>query len=123
MATRSQSTGGTRVLMRHVDFLVLAALGDECLHGYGIVRAIARLTDGRMSLRPGDVYRVLYRMQRRGLLEPAERRPAPESGAKRRTYYRLTARGERVAAEEAELMSTVAEQLLARAGKRIESAS
>ena len=83
------------------------------MHGYGIVQAIAEITDGRVRLRPGDVYRVLYRMQRRNWLEPADRPTSDDLGDERRTYYQLTALGMRLAADEAELMSSVAARLLA----------
>ncbi len=98
--------------LRQVDFLVLAVLQAEPLHGYGIVRAIDSLSGGRVQLRPGDVYRVLYRMQRAGLLEAAGRGEV-EDGAERRTYYRITERGRQVAAEQASLLAGVSARVLA----------
>lgn len=123
MASPGRMAGTGQATLRHVDFLVLAVLSDEEMHGYGIVRAIERISDGSLSLRPGDVYRVLYRMQRRGLLEPAGRREAAETERQRRTYYRITEAGRRVAAKEAELMATVAARLLAKGGGHAGSSS
>lgn len=101
---------------RHVDFLVLAALQDAPLHGYGIVRRIGELSDGQLSLRAGDVYRVLHRMHRAGLLEPDDRRPVDEGNGRQRTYYRITESGRRAAAEEAQMLASVAARVLADAG-------
>ncbi len=98
--------------LRQVDFLVLAVLQSEPLHGYGIVRAIDELSGGRVQLRPGDVYRVLYRMQRAGLLESAGRSEVG-GGDARRTYYRITESGKRVAVAEASLMANVSARVLA----------
>lgn len=111
MANREGARAG--VALRQVDFLVLAVLHDEPLHGYGIVQAIDRVTDGRVQLRPGDVYRVLYRLHRDGLLTQVGRRSAP-AGNERRTYYRITKLGRQAAADEARLLSTISARLLAR---------
>lgn len=106
----------TPTTLKHVDFLILAVLVDGPLHGYGIVRAIDQVTDGRVRLRPGDVYRVLYRMHRRGLLEPAEPVDAEPAEGERRSYYAISDLGHRLVREEAELLTGVARRLLARAG-------
>lgn len=114
--------------LKPVDFLVLAVLHDHPLHGYGIVQEIESRTGGHVSLRPGDVYRVLYRMRRQGLLEPHDPAPAgdEDSGASsssdgepraedgRRAYYRITDLGRVVAAAEAEMMREVARDVLGR---------
>lgn len=100
-------------LLKQVDFLILAVLTAEPLHGYGIVQELERISDGRIQLRPGDVYRVLYRMHRQGLIEPLE----PEQRAdERRTYYGITKRGRTVAEAEARLLSGVSARLLAGQG-------
>ena len=109
MATRNRLGS-----IRQIDFLVLAVLTDGPLHGYGIVQALARMSDGRIEMRPGDVYRVLYRMHRAGLIEPADAAEV-EDADDRRSYYRITREGSEAAAEQAELMAGVAAQLLARA--------
>jgi DNA-binding PadR family transcriptional regulator len=45
---------------------IVLALGDDELHGYGIMREVRRRTDGRRRLAPGTLYRSLRQMQRRG---------------------------------------------------------
>lgn len=98
--------------MNPVEFLVLAVLADGELHGYGLVSGIAERTDGRVRLRPGNLYRVLDRLMSRGLIEESERREADDgadarSGQEKRRFYRVTELGRRAAAAEADLMTTV----------------
>ena len=47
--------------LKPVEFLVLSILQNGPLHGYGIVQEMNARTDGRVSPRPGDLYRILYR--------------------------------------------------------------
>lgn len=105
--------------LRPVEFLVLAALLETPRHGYAMVRDISRQTDGRVSLRPGDLYRVLSRLENRGLLEICDRRPAPEVDDRRRTYYGLTEKGREAAREEAEMFSKVSLGVLAKVAEEV----
>ncbi|HVE78831.1 MAG TPA: helix-turn-helix transcriptional regulator [Gemmatimonadaceae bacterium] len=98
--------------LKAADFFVLVVLRDGPMHGYGIVRSVARRTDERVRLRPGNLYRVLDRMLDAGLLEVAERRPARDVGDERRTYYRITALGRRVLAAEATLLAPLVADVL-----------
>ena len=91
----SESEAG---LMKPIEFLVLAVLKSGSRHGYGIVQELGERTEGRVRVRPGNLYRVLDRLLERGLLEIAERRPAKELNDERRTYYRITAAGKRALA-------------------------
>lgn len=80
-----------------VDFLILLTLVNDKRHGYGIRADIAEATDGRVLLDAGNLYRSIRRLMEEGLVARAD-----EAG--RRRYYRLTAQGLRVAAEEARRM-------------------
>ena len=91
-----------RLPLRPLEFLVLAVLEVEPLHGYGMVQRIESRTGGAVRVRPGDLYRVLYRLEKRGLLETS---PKERNG--RRSYYGLTALGRRVLREEAEVLRRV----------------
>lgn len=97
--------------LRPVEFFLLTALDREPLHGYALVEAIDELTQGRMTPRPGDLYRVLHRLERRGLVEIDESLPRRDED-ERRTYYRLTELGSNAVRAEAELMSRVASRVL-----------
>src|ERR671910_1139788 len=81
---------------------IVLALGDDELHGYGIMREVRRRTDGRRRLAPGTLYRSLRQMEQRGWVAPSEERPEPSLDDERRRYYRLTEFGRRVALAEGE---------------------
>jgi DNA-binding PadR family transcriptional regulator len=80
-------------------FFVLTALVDAPRHGYGIVGEVARLSEDRVRLKIGTLYGVLDRLVGEGLVEPD--REEIQQGRLRR-YYRLTDRGGRSLAAEAE---------------------
>lgn len=71
-------------------FLILTALAAEPLHGYGIVQAASRLSDGAVTLRVGTLYGALDRLCTDGLVEPD--REEIHQGRVRR-YYRITDSG------------------------------
>ena len=83
--------------MQEPSFFILTAIAGEPLHGYGVMRAVSHLSDGRLTLRAGTLYAALERLTEDGLL--AVEREEPVEGRLRR-YYRLTDRG--AAALEAE---------------------
>jgi DNA-binding PadR family transcriptional regulator len=95
--------------LKPAELFVLAVLRAGPLHGYGLVQEVAARSRGRIRIRPGNLYRVLDRMLDRGLIELYERESAADE---RRTYYRITQLGRRVALEEARLLSSVIEELL-----------
>lgn len=100
------------------DFLVLFSLassGEQ--HGYGIVKAVERESDGTVSLDPANLYRALKRLIRDGLVREAERRAAPDAGDERRRYYAITDFGRKVVALEAARLARLADA--ARAGQLI----
>ncbi len=114
---KAETEGEKRVPLKPVEFLVLAALYEEPLHGYGIVLDIDERTRGKVRLRPGDVYRVIYRLRERDLLEDTDRRPTGGPDDERRTYYRITSLGRQVATEEAELLAEISAPLLSESTK------
>lgn len=80
-------------------FHVLLALGQDALHGYGVLESIDAKTGGRASILPGTLYATMNRMVDDGLIHEVER---PEGADTRRKYYRVTDLGQRVVAAEAE---------------------
>ncbi|HUF69340.1 MAG TPA: PadR family transcriptional regulator [Longimicrobiales bacterium] len=89
-----------------LEAIVLAALADRPRYGYELVERIAELTNGRKRVRPGNLYRVLERLEARGLAE--ETRSALEKGEdERRRYFRATAAGVRAAESELAMYSGV----------------
>ncbi len=86
--------------LRRVEFHILLSLAAGERHGYGIIQDIE--ARGETSIPDvGTMYRALARMVETGLIEPAVRRPVPDSGDERRNYYRVTSIGMRVARAEA----------------------
>lgn len=77
------------------EYHVLLALGNEALHGYGMMQALEAKTGGKDTLLPGTLYATLARMVRHGLLEELAEPPDPGTDARRR-YYRVTPLGRAV---------------------------
>jgi DNA-binding PadR family transcriptional regulator len=86
------------------DFLILLALVDGALHGYGLVKAIEAESDGEVLMDPANLYRSLRRMERDGLVEETEGEPEAADDERRR-YYGLTDFGRSVARAEAARVS------------------
>jgi DNA-binding PadR family transcriptional regulator len=84
--------------MTEPTFFVLTALIGEPRHGYGIVKEVTDLSDGRVELKIGSLYGILDRLVMEGLVELD--REEPTNGRLRR-YYRLTRPGLEVVREEA----------------------
>lgn len=74
-------------------------------HGYGLLRDVETLSDGRVSPPVGSLYRVIDALARDGLI--VEDHDEIVDGRRRR-YYRLTPAGRVELADTAELMSSVA---------------
>ncbi len=92
--------------LNSIDFLVLAVLTDGERHGYGIVKEITDRTDGRVKLRPGNLYRVVDRLMERGVVE-ARSKKAPDSTGEPRQHYGITRFGRKVVAAHTELFVDV----------------
>ncbi len=88
-------------------FHVLLALADGDKHGYAIMKDVARLTDGGVTLSAGTLYGILRRLVSDGMLVEKRERPAPELDDERRRYYHLTEFGRSVAQAEAERLEDV----------------
>lgn len=89
-----------------VDFLVLLALIGRESYGYRIVKEIRERSEGRVDLLPGNLYSVLQRLERDGLIERSSRR-APAEGGPPRSYYRITPLGREVTSAEAARMKSL----------------
>jgi DNA-binding PadR family transcriptional regulator len=97
-------------------FHMLLALADGEKHGYGIMRAVEKETQGQMQIRIGSLYGALRRMIEAGLIEEIYERPDPELDDERRRYYGLTDFGRRVLSAEA---ARIAQAMAVIQGKHI----
>lgn len=86
---------------------ILLAIGPEERHGYAVMQEVARLTSGSVKLGPGAIYTTIKRLLADGLIEETAERPDPEVDDQRRRYYRLTAVGRRVVAEEVRRLDSI----------------
>jgi DNA-binding PadR family transcriptional regulator len=77
---------------------ILLALASEERHGYGIMREVARQSEGRYKLGPGTLYDNLQKLLDQGIVE--ERSPRSPGDDPRRRYYRLSRFGRGLLATE-----------------------
>jgi DNA-binding PadR family transcriptional regulator len=105
--------------MLEPSYFILTALTDQPLHGYGIMLAVRRLSEGRLDLRPGTLYAALDRLTEQGLLGVDREEIA---GTRVRRFYALTDAGAAVLAAEVERLranaSVAAGRLRRRAAAR-----
>jgi DNA-binding PadR family transcriptional regulator len=87
--------------LREPTFLILTALAGEPVHGYGLIAEVARLSDNRISLRPGTLYGALDRLVDADLVAVVHEEVVD---GRRRRYYRLTEPGATLLAAETERM-------------------
>jgi transcriptional regulator len=82
----------TELLRGTLDVLILRSLITAPLHGLGIARRIAQMTQGSFEVKAGSLFPALYRLEERGLLAAEW----GESDTRRRAkFYRLTRLGKR----------------------------
>jgi transcriptional regulator len=79
------------------EFLVLAQLELRRCHGYEIAIRIAQRSGGTVSFSVASLYPILYRLERRGLIVGTW---VEKPGQRRRRYYKLTAAGRKMLAEQ-----------------------
>ena len=97
--------------LREPTFLVLAALGPGPLHGYGIIKAVEEMSEGRVRLRAGTLYGALERLESQGYV--AFDGEGSDGGPARR-YYRLTTAGQQLLTSEASRLAANARIAFAR---------
>ncbi|MFF0218551.1 PadR family transcriptional regulator [Streptomyces vinaceus] len=93
------------------QYFILAALQRGPLHGYGIIKAAAQVTDGRVKLAVGTLYGALERMERSGWVA-SDHEEIVDGRARR--YYRLTEDGDAVLRQEALRMQQAAAIVIGR---------
>jgi transcriptional regulator len=89
----------TDLLQGTLDLLILKALALEQLHGMGISRRIAQVTNGAFEVKAGSLFPALHRMEEAGWLTSSW----GESETNRRAkFYKLTKSGKSQLVTEAE---------------------
>src|SRR5262249_28084289 len=84
------------------EMLIMALIEERARHGYEIAKLIEERSDGVLQFHVASLYPLLYRMEKRGLIEG---RWVEKAGQRRRRYYKLTAAGKKVLAEQRQTWS------------------
>ena len=80
------------LLQGTLDLLILKSLALDQMHGMGISRRIAQITNGTFEVKAGSLFPALHRMEQAGWLKSSW----GESETNRRAkFYRLTPRGKK----------------------------
>jgi len=90
------------------DLLLLALLEERPRHGYEMAQLIEARSRGTISFRAPSLYPMLYRLERGGFIKG---RWVEKAGRRRRRYYRLTARGRRLLAQQRSMWGEFIEAL------------
>jgi transcriptional regulator len=77
------------------EIMILSLLEERDRHGYELARLIDRRSGGELTLHVASLYPILYRLERRGLIQG---RWIEKSGERRRRFYRLTHDGTKMLA-------------------------
>lgn len=73
----------------HLELLLLSVLQSGPAHGYEVIAALKRRSDGELDVPEGTVYPALHKLEEGGLLSSEW----DAGSARRRRVYRLTTRG------------------------------
>jgi PadR family transcriptional regulator, regulatory protein PadR len=79
------------------ELLILSLVEARPRHGYEISKLIAARSNGVVRFNAASLYPLLYRLEKRGWLQG---RWVEMAGQRRRRYYRLTATGKKVLAQQ-----------------------
>src|SRR5919106_6124962 len=79
------------------ELLILSLVEDQPRHGYDLSKLIELRSGGVLKFRVASLYPLLYRLEKRGWIQG---RWEEKAGQRRRRYYRLTAVGRKVLAEQ-----------------------
>jgi PadR family transcriptional regulator, regulatory protein PadR len=82
----------TALLQGTLDVLILKVLALEPLHGLGISRRIAQVTENTFQVKPGSLFPALHRMQEAGWLSSSW---GESENTRRAKFYQITKAGTR----------------------------
>lgn len=88
-------------------FHILLSLAGDDLHGYAIMRAVARQTDNRMRLGPGTLYSSTAALLDGGYIEEVDAPDEEDATNVRRRLYRPTREGRNLARAEADRLASL----------------
>ena len=77
--------------------IVLSILNESDSYGYAIIERVRQCSEGDLSWKDGMLYPILYRLERKGLIESYA--GSSETGRKRK-YYRILQEGRQALAQQ-----------------------
>jgi len=89
--------GHTELKRGSAELMILASLEERERHGYEIAKLIDDRSAGKLRFHVASLYPMLYRMERKKLVEG---KWVEKAGERRRRFYRLTAAGKKALAEQ-----------------------
>jgi len=94
---RKRPPSNTALLQGTLDVLILKVLALEPLHGLGISRRIAQVTQDTFQVKPGSLFPALHRMEEAGWLSAEW---GESENSRRAKFYKVTKAGLRRLKEE-----------------------
>ena len=85
-----------------IETLILWIIHRQSLHGYQVRKKIEQLTTGNYIPKPGAIYTILRRREKKGLLTTRWKEGV---GKKGKRIYRITEKGESLLKKRLEIMS------------------
>jgi PadR family transcriptional regulator PadR len=79
------------------EMIILALLEERARHGYELAKLIESQSQSRLQFHAASLYPMLYRLERKKLVEG---RWVEKAGERRRRFYRLTPLGRRTLADQ-----------------------
>jgi PadR family transcriptional regulator PadR len=92
------------LLQGTLDVLILKVLALEPMHGLGISRRIAQVTNATFQVKPGSLFPALHRMEEAGWLSADW---GESENNRRAKFYKLTKRGHQQLKQETENWSRI----------------
>lgn len=92
--------------LTETTLLILMSLAPSPKHGYAIMKEVAELSEGRVSLSTGTLYGALARLLEEGWIQRVAEEDQGGAGRTRKEY-RLTQRGQRLLASELQRMKSL----------------
>ncbi len=99
------ATNHDRMSITPSAFHIIIALAGGARHGYAIMKAVEDETEGHVVLGPGTLYRSIKQLLEAELIEECAGPSRADRDDARRRYYRLTRRGRKAGALEAERLA------------------
>lgn len=90
------------VIRGYNDTMILHILKKEPSYGYEISKSIKNISDGKYVIKETTLYSAFTRMEKNGYIESFVADPDPEGNGKKRTYYRITEKGDAFYSEKCE---------------------